>query len=280
MELRKIIKNTIRKYLNENIQLKPISNIRTFNFLRPRKYSIDIGMSSIREFFGKNGFRYYIINEPNEDIFNVIDADDLDGQLEKNMPILPKYIGRAVFNNNNKEYFTGYEESESIKVEKEHRRNGVATAIIKFAEEKYDKPYKPTNLLSKDMQGFVKSYGNILKESKQKFCGDCFDSAYDFMMEHGYKNENLKLVHGIVSGRGDLMGKRFTHAWCEDNENVFDYSNGREIEINKIIYYAIGNINSNQGRYYNFNDTIEMSIKYGNKGPWEIENKYYIAGWD
>lgn len=115
----------------------------------------------------------------------------------------------------------------------------------------------------------------ILKESKQEFSGDCFNSAYDFMMKRGYKNKNLKLVHSFVSGQGNLRGKRFTHAWCEDDENVFDYSNGREIEINKMIYYAIGNINPNQGKYYDFNDTIEMSSKHGDKGPWEIENKYY-----
>ncbi len=156
MKLREILNTTIREYLNENHSLKPISNIKAFDILRPRGFDKAIGELVTREFLGKNGFRYYIVER--NDTFQVIDADDLDKQLETGKPILFKTVGYAAFDNTNKDYFTGYKEAESIRVDKEHRRNGVATAITKFAEEYFNKPYKPTDLLSSDMEHFVKNY--------------------------------------------------------------------------------------------------------------------------
>ena len=65
--------------------------------------------------------------------------------------------------------------------------------------------------------------------------GDCFDSAFDYMVEHGSTNKTLKLVHSIVSGQGKLSGKRYTHAWCEDDDNVIDTSNGNNFEVIKML---------------------------------------------
>jgi hypothetical protein len=120
-------------------------------------------------------------------------------------------------------------------------------------------------------------YDVVLEMAKQKLPdgGDCFDAAFDFMIEHGHGHKNLKLVHGIVSGQGDLNGYRYTHAWCEDDENVYDYSNGKTHKIMKLLYYGIGNINEYQGKYYDIHQVGEMMEKYGTKGPWEVENKVY-----
>jgi hypothetical protein len=115
----------------------------------------------------------------------------------------------------------------------------------------------------------------VLKESKLPQGGDCFDSAYNYIINNGSKNKNLKLVHSVVSGQGKLSGKRYTHAWCEDGDNVIDTSNGNNFQVFKMLYYGIGNVNPNQGKYYDYNETLRMSNKYGNKGPWEIENKVY-----
>ena len=105
--------------------------------------------------------------------------------------------------------------------------------------------------------------------------GDCFDAAFDFMTENANEIPNLKLVHGFVSGQGELSGYRFTHAWCEDEENVYDYSNGKTVKIMKMLYYGIGNINEYQGKYYNIDEFRNMIVTHGNKGPWEVENKVY-----
>lgn len=112
--------------------------------------------------------------------------------------------------------------------------------------------------------------------------GDCFDSAFDFMTDNMWGNEyqNLKLVHNFVSGQGDLSGYRYTHAWVEDDDNVYDYSNGKTNKIPKILYYGIGNIFPEDGKYYGKNEVSKMISKYQTKGPWEIENKYYKEKWD
>jgi len=117
--------------------------------------------------------------------------------------------------------------------------------------------------------------GESLSESKLPDGGDCFDAAYNYIIEHGPNNPNLKLVHSFVSGQGKLSGKRYAHAWCEDDEFVIDTSNGNNFKVIKMLYYAIGNINPNQGKYYDYNETIRISTEQGNKGPWDIENKVY-----
>ena len=123
-------------------------------------------------------------------------------------------------------------------------------------------------------------FQNIIQEMKDKefeHTGDCFDSSFEFMVENSIFNkiENLKLVHGVVSGQGDLSGYRYTHAWCEDDDYVYDNSNGRNLKIPKMLYYAIGNINPKQGKYYNTEQFRRMVSHHKTKGPWEIENKYY-----
>lgn len=120
---------------------------------------------------------------------------------------------------------------------------------------------------------------DILRESLPDG-GDCFDSSYDFMMKHGVSNKKLKLVHGFVSGKGDLSGYRFTHGWCEDEDTVFDNANNQSYRIPKQLYYAMGNIYSDECKYYDYHKTIEFSLKYKDKGPWEIDNKSFEEVWD
>jgi hypothetical protein len=127
---------------------------------------------------------------------------------------------------------------------------------------------------------FIKLVEEVVIEMAKKELpdgGDCFDAAFDFMQKNVISGEipNLKLVHGFVSGQGELNGYRFTHAWCEDDDNVYDYSNGKTFKILKMLYYGIGNINEYQGKYYDKAEFGKMIATYGNKGPWEVENKVY-----
>jgi hypothetical protein len=129
---------------------------------------------------------------------------------------------------------------------------------------------------------FIKLVEEVVTEmAKEKLPdgGDCFDAAFDFVVEN--RNiDNLKLVHGFVSGQGKLNGYRYTHAWAEDDENVYDYSNGQTHRIMKLLYYGIGNIIPEQGKYYSPDQLMEMAEKYMTKGPWEVENKVYKEKWD
>ena len=110
---------------------------------------------------------------------------------------------------------------------------------------------------------------DLLNEAKKvKATGHCFDQAYDYMMKHGPSNKKLKLVHGLVMGQGPIAGKIFKHAWVENGDTVIDTSRNN-IEIPKIIYYGIGNIEEKNVFRYDYNEVIEMSEKFMNKGPWE-----------
>ncbi len=110
--------------------------------------------------------------------------------------------------------------------------------------------------------------------------GNCFDSSYVYMSKNGFRDESLRLVHGFVSGQGALIGYRFAHAWCEDEENVYDNANGKTRTIPKILYYGIGNIDSKECKYYNYRQTINMGLKNEYTGPWEIENTHYPEPWN
>jgi hypothetical protein len=123
---------------------------------------------------------------------------------------------------------------------------------------------------------FLKILGEMLNEmGHQPDNGDCFDSAFDFMLDKGNEIEGLKLVHGFVSGKGELNGYRFAHGWCEDNEIVYDNANGKKGALPKMIYYGIGNIHPDDCKYYSFDETIDMAQNFNHKGPWEIKNKVY-----
>ena len=74
--------------------------------------------------------------------------------------------------------------------------------------------------------------------------GDCYEAAGKYMMDNCDVDgcEDLVLVHGEVGGQGALDGVRFGHAWVEKGGTVIDKSNGRNINMPKFVYYAIGQV--------------------------------------
>ena len=110
--------------------------------------------------------------------------------------------------------------------------------------------------------------------------GDCFTAAVNYMIDNGHGNKNLRVVHGMVAGQGSLHGWDFTHAWCEDGDNIIDNSNGTNMKIPKQLYYLIGNIKPEECRYYDMNGVFEQIEKYSVTGPWEIENEVRPLHWN
>ena len=103
--------------------------------------------------------------------------------------------------------------------------------------------------------------------------GDCMSAAADLMMRYhsSFFGKQIKattsdprgavLVHALVHGQGSAKGLRFPHAWVEDGDTVIDVSNGRNIRMNKKIYYAFGRVDPKQkGAYYVY-DYNEMKKK-------------------
>ena len=118
------------------------------------------------------------------------------------------------------------------------------------------------------------------------------------------KRKRIRLVHGSPLGTGgDARGQRFPHSWVEVDNNptdaekeamlaklsdedksqlktmwermpemnvtVYDYSNGREIEVPAALYYGLGNIEKSENRYYDYQEALKVSNKFGHYGPWE-----------
>ena len=134
----------------------------------------------------------------------------------------------------------------------------------------------------KDM-GFKPSKGGLLvwtpantkqvdeARKKKDTIGDCFEVAGKNMIHP--QDPNIMLVHAFVSGQGPLSGKRFEHAWNEIGDEVIDNSNGRNIRMPKIVYYAIGNINPkdpNEYRSYNNEQALKYLKTTEHWGPWEL----------
>jgi hypothetical protein len=115
-------------------------------------------------------------------------------------------------------------------------------------------------LLEWDMHEIPKSATN----------GDCFQAAGRLVAFDNPK-ENIVLVHGLVKGQGPLEGRKFWHAWGEDGNTVIDKSNGRNIKMDKGLYYALGHIHNESGKMYRYTKEqaqVKM-LKTETWGPWE-----------
>ena len=117
--------------------------------------------------------------------------------------------------------------------------------------------------------------------------GDCYEAAAQFCMGSVYMAEPVEfvgepyLVHAEVKGQGKAEGIRFGHAWVEDDENVYDYSNGRRIVMPKVVYYAIGDVQTeNPLKYqrYTFSEARAKMLKTKHYGSWDIETEYADGG--
>jgi hypothetical protein len=114
--------------------------------------------------------------------------------------------------------------------------------------------------------------------------GDCYLVAGQIAMEIRGKKIDYKgtpyLVHAEVK-HSTLDGVRFGHAFIEDDENVYDFSNNREIIMPKQLYYYFGGINpkdKKKYRKYTFKQAREKMLSTGNYGCWDIDVKFNSGG--
>jgi hypothetical protein len=113
---------------------------------------------------------------------------------------------------------------------------------------------------------------DMIKESAVG--GDCYKANGDYFMDNAYHEPNLRLVHGEVRGQGELQGITYGHCWCELNGDVLDFSNGRNIKIDKRVYYALGGIDHIDNLHvYDLNTFNKNIEKHGHWGPWDLKTK-------
>ncbi len=123
-----------------------------YNKLQKRSYSYETNMKQMAVFRAKDNNEYVIHNPINTVKFSIYILSELD----KATNTFPESIATALFHVNYSEgYITGSTSNQSIEVKEEYRRLGIATAITDFVENLYQMVYKPTSVLSPEMQGFV-----------------------------------------------------------------------------------------------------------------------------
>ena len=98
--------------------------------------------------------------------------------------------------------------------------------------------------------------------------GDCYQANAKEIMY----NSSLKgavLIHGIALLSSDK--KPFGHCWIEKGNTVYDFSNGKNIKINKNVYYNMGGIPVKGFKNYKYKlDEVRIKIvKTGHWGPWD-----------
>ena len=113
--------------------------------------------------------------------------------------------------------------------------------------------------------------------------GDCYEAAGRWILDHPMAKKCF-LVHAEVIGQGELTNLPFGHAFIECGETVYDYSNGRNLEIPKALYYLLGKIEetriwTDEGAFdrepkiyrYTITEALEWMKKTHHWGPWELE---------
>jgi len=156
--------------------------------------------------------------------------------------------------------------------------------VNKFLEKAAGKPVKKAYVQDDDL---LKEGGEIFaKGGGIKDKGNCYQAAADFAIGKFFAPHidfigEPYIVHAEVKGQGKLEGIRYGHAWVEDDENVYDHSNGREIKLPKQIYYLLGDIKTDDPkkyRKYTFAEARKKMLDTGIYGSWDIETEYENGG--
>jgi superoxide dismutase/GNAT superfamily N-acetyltransferase len=102
--------------------------------------------------------------------------------------------------------------------------------------------------------------------------GDCYAAAGRYIMDN--PDSHLQLVHGEVSGQGALEGTTFGHAWVLDGDQVIDQSNGRNLRLPKVVYYALGGIDRIDNLHvYSREQALDRMLKHKHFGPWDLKTR-------
>lgn len=160
--------------------------------------------------------------------------------------------------------------------------------VNKFLKKKSGEPVKKAYVQDDDL---LKSGGmtNTNKDPKIQAKGNCYQAAGDLFMHStmmlGKKKMDYVgkpyLVHAEVAGKGPLDGIRFGHAWVEDDEFVYDFSNKIERVVPKDLYYLLGQVDTTDPtkyRRYTPEQAREKMLSTMHYGCWDIETQYAKGG--
>lgn len=105
--------------------------------------------------------------------------------------------------------------------------------------------------------------------------GDCYEAGCKAILGWDTKHKPVskdRLCQANVINQVDH--KLIGHCWIERGNKVFDYSNGRSIEMPKELYYVLGNIDrikNNKIYKYSTEQVRKFILDKGTYGTWEFK---------
>jgi len=127
------------------------------------------------------------------------------------------------------------------------------------------------------------------RKRKNPKLGDCYEAAgkYILGLSRLYMDgskvggeaadaSGLVLIHAEVAGQGPMEGTTFGHGFVLDTEtdHIIDRSNGRNLQLPKVVYFAIGGI-EDIGNYFEYSpeEMMDNLIKFKHWGPWDLKTR-------
>lgn len=235
------IVNSFKKGGEISLSVNKIENEQVSRFLsRNTQYN--------GQFVAKNGKLFYITFDLRQNTCKVYNAELFVEAFKNGYFTGNEEVAVAVFSvDYENKTFSGYSENQSIQVKEEYRRIGIATAITDFVEDVLKMKYKPSKLLSKEMQGFVQNrfekggeidnynvvISDIIKQERFEFNNIIVpeNEFYAWIFKNKVSDKNLSnenFFPKFTSALGDF--------WNKKNENLIGILKGRLSDNHKQLF--------------------------------------------
>ena len=113
-----------------------------------------------------------------------------------------------------------------------------------------------------------------IDEGKYPGGGDCYVANAKYFQDKFRTNKKARLVHGEVQMQNQYPVITYGHCFIVDGNVVIDVSNGRNIKMNKRLYYLLGRIDEHDNVIeYTQEDVLKNILKYKHWGPWHLKTK-------
>lgn len=163
------------------------------------------------------------------------------------------------------------------------KQNKISKVMHEFREGKLYSSNGKLVVLPKQALAIALSEAGVEKKEEGGLIGDgdCYVIAGKIALNNtkGLKGIDfigeLYLVHAEVTGQGEISGIRYGHAWIEDNELVYDFSNGNEIILPKTLYYSVARVVREEPKYYRytFKEAQDKMLSSGHYGYWDLKTE-------
>lgn len=96
--------------------------------------------------------------------------------------------------------------------------------------------------------------------------GNCYKVSLQLL---GTKKNSCKLIHGLVFST--KLKRMIRHAWLEDGEKVFDFSEGKRAIVPREKYYHFGKVEVHY--VYSKSEAMQMARETGKCEWWTVDQQ-------